>query len=311
MRKMQASTLGVAAAIVAVHAVVLGVLALVQGCGTTRGPVALPDETPMPPALVPLTPLRPDPVTPLPAPVAPAPVVAPVRPVTPPAPGETSVYVVGKGDHLSGIAKQLGVSVKAIMELNDLRDANKIYSGQRLTVPGKVDQGALPVRPVGPPPPAPSAGAGTYVVRAGDSLSVIAQRYGVSTADLAAANGLKSDLIRVGQKLTIPAGGKEPVNIEPRREPAGRGARDELPQPVLPVTAPETTGAGIGRLPTDLAPVGDAPVGGARKHKVQAGDTLLSVASQWNVSIADLKRANDVPDGPLTPGQVLTIPVSD
>ena len=54
--------------------------------------------------------------------------------------------------------------------------------------------------------PASVAGAETsYVVEPGDSLSVIARRHGVSTADLAAANGITNvHYIRVGQKLIVP-----------------------------------------------------------------------------------------------------------
>jgi len=306
MQKRQASTVVVAGAIAFAHVIILGGIAVVQGCGTTRGPVALPDETPMPPMLVPETPLRPDPVTPVPAHVA-------VSPTVPVASADTSVYVVGKGDYLSGIAKKLGVSVGEIMALNNMRDANKIRSGQRLIVPGKVDLDAVPVRPATTPQtPLPATGSvGTYVVRSGDCLSAIAQRCGVSTQDLKAANELSTDLIRVGQKLVIPAGGHAAGAPAPRREPAPP-ARDELPQPVMPA-APRAASSGLSdaMLPSDLAPVGNIASVGVRKHTVQANDNLLSVASQWNVSIADLKRANDIPDGPLTPGQVLTIPASD
>lgn len=49
------------------------------------------------------------------------------------------------------------------------------------------------------------AAAEQYVVRSGDSLSVIARDHGVTTGDLAAANGISNlHLIRVGQVLTIP-----------------------------------------------------------------------------------------------------------
>lgn len=59
-------------------------------------------------------------------------------------------------------------------------------------------------------PAAPAGAEVTYVVEPGDSLSVIAQRHGVSTADLAAANGITNHhYIRVGQRLTVPV--PEPV----------------------------------------------------------------------------------------------------
>ena len=46
--------------------------------------------------------------------------------------------------------------------------------------------------------------AGQHVVRSGDTLSVIALKYGVSLSDLRRLNGIKGDRIRVGQTLKIP-----------------------------------------------------------------------------------------------------------
>lgn len=45
---------------------------------------------------------------------------------------------------------------------------------------------------------------GSYVVKRGDNLSEIAQRYGISTQALRAQNNLKNDVIRIGQKLSLP-----------------------------------------------------------------------------------------------------------
>lgn len=47
---------------------------------------------------------------------------------------------------------------------------------------------------------------GSYVVKRGDSLSEIAQRYGVSAQELRVQNQLKNDVIRIGQKLSVPGG---------------------------------------------------------------------------------------------------------
>lgn len=63
------------------------------------------------------------------------------------------------------------------------------------------------------PPPAPaysgggsstSSGGGTHTVVSGDTLFSLARRYGTSVSAIKSANGLSSDLIRVGQTLTIP-----------------------------------------------------------------------------------------------------------
>lgn len=49
----------------------------------------------------------------------------------------------------------------------------------------------------------------TYTVRRGDTLSEIAHAYGVTVSELKRANGLKGDLIRIGQKLQIPGKGAD------------------------------------------------------------------------------------------------------
>lgn len=58
-----------------------------------------------------------------------------------------------------------------------------------------------------PPIPVFGSSDGTYVVGRGDSLSMIAQRHGVRTADLRAANNIRGDVIHVGQELVIPGAG--------------------------------------------------------------------------------------------------------
>ncbi|MCR5413738.1 MAG: LysM peptidoglycan-binding domain-containing protein [Kiritimatiellae bacterium] len=55
------------------------------------------------------------------------------------------------------------------------------------------------------PPPAPApASQGTYTVQAGDTLSLIAQAFGTTVSRIKEMNNLKSDMLRVGQKLTVP-----------------------------------------------------------------------------------------------------------
>jgi LysM repeat protein len=60
-------------------------------------------------------------------------------------------------------------------------------------------------------PPSLRAQAATYTVRKGDTLGHIALGLNVSTSELKRANHLTSDLIKVGQKLTIPAGGNTSI----------------------------------------------------------------------------------------------------
>ena len=68
---------------------------------------------------------------------------------------------------------------------------------------------------------APKAGAGTYTVQSGDTLSAIARKTGVSTVALKQANGMKDGVLKIGQTLKVPAGGTatvasaKPAKVDP------------------------------------------------------------------------------------------------
>ena len=115
----------------------------------------------------------------------PAPAPAP-KPKPAPKPG---TYTVKAGDTLSGIAAAHGTSWQELQRINGIADANRIYPGQVLRLPGG-----------GKPAPAKR----TYTVRAGDTLSGIAARYGISWQALAQKNNLANpNLIFPGQVLRI------------------------------------------------------------------------------------------------------------
>jgi peptidoglycan DL-endopeptidase LytE len=114
------------------------------------------------------------------------------------APAQTSskTYVVKSGDYLGKIAGNYGVSVSNLKSWNGL-SSDIIYPGQRLKVSASGSTASAPAKSVS------SSNGSTYTVKSGDTLSHIAKRYGTSVSQLKANNGLSSDLIRVGQKLSI------------------------------------------------------------------------------------------------------------
>lgn len=111
-------------------------------------------------------------------------------PVTAPPTTTYQVHVVRSGENLFRIGLLYGYDVTTMAAFNGLLDPNRIYIGQALIVPGTV---------VVQPQPA------VHVVRSGETLSGIAQLYGVSQASLLAANNLfNPNLITIGQVLVIP-----------------------------------------------------------------------------------------------------------
>lgn len=111
-------------------------------------------------------------------------------------------HTVELGDTLAKIARAYGVTSAAIVEANSLASADLIYVGQRLLIPeagGTSSKSGTPI-----PLPTPTI----HVVQPGDTLSVIAKRYGTTVDRLVEINGLGSpDKLRVGMRLLIPGPG--------------------------------------------------------------------------------------------------------
>ncbi|MCS7337728.1 MAG: LysM peptidoglycan-binding domain-containing protein [Verrucomicrobiae bacterium] len=139
--------------------------------------------------------------TPVPADTAPAPTVQ--QPVPERAPGPTE-YTVEPGDTFYSIGKKFGVSYLAIEAANPTVDPRRLKPGQKILIPApSTATGAVSAAA---PSAAPAAGQETiYVVKSGDTLSKIAKQFGVTVNAIRRANNLTTDMIKVGDKLRIPA----------------------------------------------------------------------------------------------------------
>ena len=125
---------------------------------------------------------------------------APARPVA-----ASGIYAVRSGDTVSAIARRHGVTVQAVLSANRLGWSSIIYPGQKLVIPGKPVPASSTKAAAPAPAPAPAA---VHVVAAGDTVSAIAHRHGVTVNAVLAANGLSmSSIIYPGQKLAIPPKG--------------------------------------------------------------------------------------------------------
>ncbi|MCG2623839.1 LysM peptidoglycan-binding domain-containing protein [Arthrobacter sp. I2-34] len=181
---------------------------------------------------------------------------------------KASGYTVRAGDTLSGIASRHGISLSKLLAANGLKTSSIIYPGQKLKLTGAAK--------------APSYGAAaslnkstsmssSYTVRAGDTLSGIASRHGISLSKLLSANGLKtSSIIYPGQKLKL-------------------------------------TGKGAGTVTAAAKPAAQAAtVSGS--YTVKTGDTLSGIAARNGTTLAKLLSANGLKSSSIIyPGQKLKL----
>ena len=134
---------------------------------------------------------------------------------------QTIIHKVKAGETLASIAKTYEVSIEDIKSTNNLR-RNAVRVGQQLRISDAVVPAGKEIASVTPAnkpntgtqattqkkttPSASNTGQpSTHLVKKGETLSVIAKKYGTTVNAIKNANGLKNDNIRAGQKLTIPA----------------------------------------------------------------------------------------------------------
>lgn len=340
MKKQSLTSRAVIVVVAGVHLSVLFAVIMLQGCGTPKPmPVEPPPAPVMPPPTVPeyIPPVQPMPVIPS------APVRPPVRPpVVAPRDAPVTDYVIQSGDSLSKIAARHGMTTRELAELNGIKDPNLIRIGQKIVIPG----GTSP-RKADAPPARKVPGGQEYEVKSGDVLSKIAVAHGVTTAQIMDANGLSSDVIRVGQKLVLPAGAvKKTADAAPKPEPKAEPKAPQVdppaepamsiePPPAIPAepampVEPKDSPASVLKMESaapeskvEAPPVASlstppppAPKLTASRepirYPVSSGETVESIAKAFLVSPEEVKALNNLTD-PVTlkPGSTILIPIGN
>jgi membrane-bound lytic murein transglycosylase D len=185
--------------------------------------------------------------------------------------GELIIYKVKSGDYLGKIAGKYRVSVAQIKKWNNLK-SNDIRVGQRLTIyRGGVVPSSSSSSSAKTTTSSSSTGSGnkiTYTVKSGDVLGRIAEKHGVTLANLKSWNGLTSNNIQIGQKLVIYTKG----------------------------SAPASTGT-------------SQTAKGESTYTVKSGDSFYSIAKNYpGVSAQNIMDHNGMKSSDLKPGMKLKIP---
>jgi len=175
-----------------------------------------------------------------------------------------NTHKVKKGESLSVIAERNGITVDELKKANGLKNDN-VREGQVLKIPTKSKTQKTDKK-------SEKSNNKTHKVKLGESLSIIAERNGITVDDLKKANGLKNDNIQEGQILKIPAvkTKKEKVESKPQKEKQDN----------------------------------------QRIHTVQSGDTISRISREYGIPQSLLMRKNNIKDpSKLRLNQKLIIPV--
>lgn len=111
---------------------------------------------------------------------------------------------VKPGETLSEIAERHGISLSRLMQINGIRNADQVEAGQTLRLQGAAPATARSATAPAPSKPSYPAGASEHVVRSGESLSTIANGYGIGLSKLIAINGISDpNHVEAGTRLKL------------------------------------------------------------------------------------------------------------
>ena len=147
-----------------------------------------------------------------------------------------------------------------------------------------------------------------YTVKSGDTLWSISKKYGITVDELKQINNLSSNLLSVGQNLIIPT-----MDVNETTYTVKKG--DTLYTLANKFNTSVDNLKSINNLTTDSLSIGQIlkiPANNMEdsnnSYIVKSGDTLYSIAKQYNTSVSDLKQINGLTSDILSIGQVLKIP---
>lgn len=132
-----------------------------------------------------------------------------------------------------------------------------------------------------------------HTVRKGETLSKVADSYGVSSTAVRKLNGLRGSKLKSGQKLKIPAQQTESVANTKLASAAPIASTTELP--VSLAATNESASTELASVVSEFS------------HKVKRGDTLWRIANRYGVSASQLKQLNGLKGDAIQVGQMLRV----
>jgi N-acetylmuramoyl-L-alanine amidase len=222
------------------------------------------------------------------------------------------VHKVKSGESLSVIAKRYGKTTSELTSYNKLRSTS-LAVGQKIKIPGSASQ--VTQRSV--KAPAKVVKPTSHKVKSGESLSVIAKRYGKTTSELKSYNKLRSTSLSIGQKIKIPGSGY--VAQTQKKSSRSRVHKVRGGESLSVIAARYGTSSSVlkkhNNLRSTALSVGQKikiPAGTSKltTHKVRSGESLSVIAKRYGTTASQIKSMNKLRSSSLAIGQLLTIPTT-
>lgn len=206
------------------------------------------------------------------------------------APLGSNYYTVKSGDSLWSISRKFGVTVNELKKVNNL-SSNLLSIGQNLIIPGKKN----------------NTSSNEYVVKKGDTLYGIANKYNVSIDNLKSYNNLSTDSLSIGQKIKIP---DNKVNSNEYVVKSG----DSLYSISRKYGVSVDELMSVNNLKSTVLSVGQVlkiPNSGEVTnviYTVKKGDSLWSIAKNNKTTVDAIVKLNNLSNANLSIGQKLLLP---
>lgn len=211
-----------------------------------------------------------------------------------------NTYTVQRGDSLYSISNKFGTTVNELKTLNNLT-SNTLSIGQVLKIPTQEDK-----------TPEQEQTTVEYQVQSGDSLYKIANKYNTTVDAIKNLNNLGSNLLNIGQILKIPT--TQDIEEQPEENYFNYNvvSGDSLYSIARKFDTSVDAIKNINNLTSNLLSVGQTlkiPTTSTteKTYVVKSGDSLYSIAKNFNLTVDELKRLNNLTSNLLSIGQILII----
>ena len=207
--------------------------------------------------------------------------------------GEENVYIVQKGDTLYSVAMANNTTVDELKKANNLT-SNILSTGQLLKIPSAL----LPES--------------TYIVKKGDSLYSIANKYNTTVDELKRINNLTSNILSIGQVLKLPSDKVSDVEKEENTINYTVQKGDSLYSIARKYSTTIDKIKDLNNLTTNLLSIGQVlliptDTNLETTYTVQKGDSLYSIAKKYDTTVDRLKQLNNLKSNLLSIGQILIV----